>query len=472
MKNNQVLAASFRDPSGFLFFRGSTLLRQVNLSYQEDFDCLMESGLYTALVKARLLIPHREAGLEEAHADNAYKVIQPERIEYISYPYEWCFSQLKDAALTTLRIQSLALEHEMTLKDASAYNIQFHRGGPMLIDTLSFERYREGRPWVAYRQFCQHFLAPLALMSYTDIRLNQLLRTNIDGVPLDLAAALLPWRTRLRFSLLTHIHLHARSQRHYADAAGDGSKDKIKTAKVSRLGLKGIIENLASAVRALQWKPGLTEWGDYYADTNYEAEAMQRKQTLVSAFLEAVSPVPRMVQDLGANTGMFSRIAAQRNIPVISQDIDAAAVEKNYLRSVEQRETNILPLLLDLTNPSPAIGWANEERMSLPQRGPVDVVLALALIHHLAISNNVPLDRLAAFFSQICRHLIVEFIPKSDSQVQRLLATRKDVFPNYAQIEFEKKFSLFFQLIRSESVKGSGRVLYLMKSKSLRQDDL
>ena len=465
MKNSEVLSASFRDPCGALFRLGTTLFRQVNLCYREDYDRLMQSGLYTALVKARLLIPHREAEFELAHSDNAYKVIQPERIEYISYPYEWCFSQLKDAALATLQIQTSALEYDMSLKDASAYNIQFHRGRPLLIDTLSFERYREGRPWVAYRQFCQHFLAPLALMSYKDIRLGQLLRTNIDGIPLNLASTLLPWRTRWRFSLLTHIHLHARSQRHYADSATN-KKNKIKTTKVNRPGLKGILANLESAVRGLQWRMGRTEWGDYYADTNYRGGSMQHKQNLVAEFLGAISPAPQMVQDLGANTGVFSRIAARQNMSVISQDIDAAAVEKNYLYSVEHGETNILPLLLDLFNPSPALGWANAERMSLLQRGPIDAVLALALIHHLAISNNVPLDRLAAFFSQISKCLIIEFIPKSDSQVQRLLATREDIFPNYTQVDFEKSFSLFFHTIKSEPIQSSKRVLYLMKKKS------
>jgi len=471
MRNNQVLTASFRDPSGFLFLRENTLYRQINPGYQADYDCLMDSGLYTDLVDAKLLIPHQEVGVDLAHTAAAYKVIQPECIDYISYPYEWCFSQLKAAALATLKIQTLALERDMTLKDASAYNIQFHRGTPILIDSLSFERYQDGEPWVAYRQFCQHFLAPLALMSHTDFRLNQLLRTNIDGIPLDLAATLLPWQTKLRFSLLTHIHLHARSQQHYADAAGGGSDSKIKTAKVSRMGLKGIIANLTSAVEGLNWKQGPTEWGDYYADTNYADEAMQRKQALVGEYLDAVTPAPSVVQDIGANSGMFSRIAAQRNVQVISQDIDAVAVEKNYLRSVEQGETNILPLLLDLTNPSPAIGWANSERMSLLERGPQDVVMALALIHHLAISNNVPLQRVAEFFSHCCRHLIIEFIAKNDSQVERLLATREDVFPNYTQVEFEKEFSKYFHIVRSELVKNDDRVLYLMKNRTVREDD-
>src|SRR5215216_6396727 len=212
------LAASFRDPSGFLFARDGVLYRQVNRKYEQEYTRLMESGLYDKLVKAGLLVSHVEVDHAPAEAALAYKIIQPERVPFISYPYEWSFGQLKDAALATLSIQRRALKVGMSLKDASAYNIQFVRGKATLIDTLSFEIYKEGQPWVAYRQFCQHFLAPLALMATRDIRLNQLLRVYIDGIPLDLASELLPGKTRLNFGLLTHVHLHASAQKRYSGA--------------------------------------------------------------------------------------------------------------------------------------------------------------------------------------------------------------------------------------------------------------
>ena len=213
------LGASFRDPSGFLFTTDASLYRQVNQSYQQDFDHLMNSGLYNELVKAGLLISHQEVDIDPADPQSCYKVLQPEEIEFISYPYEWCFSQLKDAALATLKIQKIALDYDMSLKDCSAYNIQFYSSRPLLIDTLSFERYNEGKPWDAYRQFCQHFLAPLSLMAYTDIRLSQLLRVYIDGIPLDLASRLLPSRARFNLSLLMHIYMHAASQQRYSSKA-------------------------------------------------------------------------------------------------------------------------------------------------------------------------------------------------------------------------------------------------------------
>ncbi len=456
MASNGNIASSFRDPSGFVFFYDGLVYRQVNIIYKENYDHLIDSGLYEKLVYSGLLISHDEVGTDYAKTDKAYKILKPELIPFISYPYEWCFSQLKDAALTTLKIQKTALEFGMSLKDSSVYNIQFMKGKPVFIDTLSFEKYREGQTWVAYRQFCQHFLAPLALMSYRDIRLNQLFRVQIDGIPLDLASSLLPFRTRFRFSLFSHIHLHAKSQKHFADKTINTSGHKI-----GERAFWGLVDNLESAVKKLKWQPKGTEWANYYEDTNYSPNALHLKNQLISEFLDKISP--KMVWDLGANIGMFSRIASHKGIFTISFDIDPAAVEKNYLECKKKGETDILPLLLDLTNPSPNIGWENQERMSILKRGPTDTVLALALIHHLAISNNLPFKKIADFFSKICHWLVIEFIPKSDSQVKRLLSTREDVFPDYTQPAFENTFSKCFTIQSSVKIKDTERILYLMQ---------
>jgi hypothetical protein len=449
------ISGSFRDPSGFLFVEDGSIYRQVNAVYRENYDHLMESGLHNALVDSGLLVPHHEVGLDLAKTDEAYKILQPELVPFVSYPYEWCFSQLKDAALVTLQIQKTALDLGMTLKDASAYNIQFMDGKPVLIDTLSFEKYREGQAWAAYRQFCQHFLAPLALMSHSDIRLNQLLRTYIDGVPLDLASSLLPFRTRFTFSLLSHIHLHARSQKHFADRTVDTSRRRM-----NRTSFLGLIDNLESAVKKLKWRPQGTDWASYYEDATYSEDALEKKKQLVGEFLDKVSP--NVVWDLGANIGWFSRLASDRGVLTISFDVDPACVEQNYLESVRKRETSILPLLLDLTNPSPNIGWANEERMSLLERGPADTVLCLALMHHLAISNNLPFGMLADFLAKICDSLIIEFVPKTDPQVQRLLATREDIFSRYTQQAFEDEFGQRFTMQASAQIGDSQRTLHLM----------
>lgn len=456
MLKTEQLSASFRDPSGFLFSRNGTLYRQINRAYSNDYVRLMDSGLYAKLVKTGLLIPHVEVEQAPAESDAVFKVIQPERVPFISYPYEWSFSQLKDAALATLSIQKRALKLDMSLKDASAYNIQFVRGKATLIDTLSFEIYKEGQPWVAYKQFCQHFLAPLALMSHRDVRLSQLLRVYIDGVPLDLVSSLLPAKTKFNFGLLTHIHIHASAQKRYSDKAV-----KPRSGGMNRQALIGLIESLENTIKKLTWKPAGTEWGDYYENTNYTDSAFEHKKQLVNEWANEKNP--KLVWDLGGNTGIFSREAAASGAVTISFDIDPAAVEQNYRTVKTKKELNILPLVLDLTNPSPSLGWDNSERDSFGARGPVDMALALAVIHHLAISNNVPLPQLADFFAARCKWLVIEFVPKSDSQVQKLLTSREDIFPNYTREGFEKAFSARFNIRRAEAVRDSERTLYLME---------
>jgi hypothetical protein len=458
MINNSPVEGSFRDPNGFVFIRDGKIYRQINRSYQDDFELLTSDGLHQSLVDSGLLIDFKEVDLELASSSDAYKIIEPEQLKFISYPYEWSFSQLKDAALTTLKIQKAALNAGMSLKDSSAYNIQFLHGKPVFIDTLSFEKYKEGLPWVAYRQFCQHFLAPLALMSYTDIRLNLLLKVFIDGIPLDMASSLLPGKSKLNFSLLSHIHFHAKGQKRYQD-----KQVQSKSMKMSKFLLLALIDSLESAIKKLKWKPKDTEWGDYYEATNYSSDSINEKKKIVSSFIEQVNP--STVWDLGANTGEFSRIASERSIETIAFDIDSAAVEKNYLQIKKSNETFILPLILDLTNPSGGIGWGNTERTSLLDRGPADLVMALALIHHLAISNNVPLAKVAGFLKNLAPHLIIEFVPKSDSQVIRLLSTREDVFPNYTIEGFENEFSQFFHIEKKVRVDNTERTMYLLRSK-------
>jgi len=451
--------ASFRDPSGFLFEHKGKLYRQINQSYKSDYDLLINSGLYKILVDKGQLIPHEEVKVKPNIPNVAYKVIEPTLVPFISYPYEWSFNQLKNAALQTLNIQRRAMKYGLSLKDASAYNVQFVDGKPLLIDTLSFEIYEEGKPWVAYRQFCQHFLAPLALMSKIDIRLSQLLRIYIDGIPLDLTSELLPKNTHLNLKLKMHIHMHASAQKKYANLSVQKPENN---PYLSQKSFEVLIESLRSTIKSLSWKPIGTEWADYYNETNYSDNAFAKKREVVKNMINKVKP--KLIWDIGANTGFFSKVAIEEGSRVISYDIDPCAVDKNYLECKASKEKNILPLLLDLTNPSPALGWANSERMSFIQRGPADMVLALALVHHLAISNNVPLSRLAEFFKKCSNWLIIEFVPKEDSQVQRLLTTRKDIFDHYNKKDFESAFSTNFDIRESISIPGTKRTLYLMEA--------
>lgn len=450
------LNSSFRDPAGFIFTSSQgEILRQINPLGAEEFEQLLSSGLYESLTKKNYLIKHEE--VENVNED-AYKTIKPQRLPFISYPYEWSFGQIKDAALLTLFIQKAALKKGMSLKDASAYNVQFIKGKPVFIDTLSFEEYEQGKPWVAYKQFCQHFLAPVALAALTDIRTLQLLKCNIDGIPLDLASTLLPKKTKFKFSLATHIHLHAKTQKKYAGKQTNQKKGK----GVSKMAMLGLIDNLISAIKSLKWNPKGTEWGEYYTFTNYSDSSFDVKKDLVSSFIDKANPTS--VWDLGANDGTFSSIAAHKGIETVAFDIDPIAVEKNY-RGVKHDKICMLPLQLDLTNPSNAIGWGHEERDSLEQRGKADVVMALAIVHHISISNNVPLPKVADYLSRLGKHVIIEFVPKEDSQVKILLATREDIFVDYHIEGFENAFTPYFDIVEKQKVGDSLRTLYLLKSK-------
>ncbi|HEU4954945.1 MAG TPA: class I SAM-dependent methyltransferase [Gemmatimonadales bacterium] len=450
-------AGSFRDPAGFVFQRDGVLYRQVNRSFETKFASVRASGLFDDLARERLLVPHQEVGPEHAAGPDAVAVLRPERIGFISYPYEWSFGQLKDAALLTLAVQERALERGFTLRDASAYNVQFSGGRPMLIDTLSLEPREEGAPWLAYRQFCEHFLVPLLLMSRVDIGCGSLLRAHLDGIPLELGSHLLPWHSRLRPGTLMHVHLHAAAQRRYADTSPSA---RVKSRPIGKTAAIALVHSLRGAIARLTWQPSGTEWADYPRQHNYSDSAIASKRALVARLLRG--SLPRVVWDLGANTGEYSRVAREVAESVIAFDIDPAAVERNYRGVRASNEEGILPLLADLANPSPALGWAHRERRSLEQRGPADALLALALVHHLAIGRNVPLERIAEYFARLGRALVIEFVPKSDTQVQRLLRSREDVFVDYHREGFEAAFGRHFRIEAAESVTGSERTMYAM----------
>jgi hypothetical protein len=455
----QAIDSSFRDPSGYIFIKDNKFYRAVNNSYKENFDFFNSSGLYKKLLDKRQILSFNEVPQTIKNSnEDIYKVIYPEQLRNVSYPYEWCFSQLKDAALLTLDIQEESLKYEMSLKDASAYNIQFHNGLPVMIDTLSFEKYKEGEPWIAYKQFCQHFLAPILLSTYVDIKSIKLLQLFIDGISLDYVVKQLPFRSLFRPSVFMHIYLHAKAQNRNSD------KTKLNNKNISKVAILGLIGSLRSLISSLNWSPVGTEWGEYYSDTNYSEISMGKKHQIIGEIIDDLNP--RVLWDIGGNNGEFTRLASNKGINSIVFDIDYAAIEKSYRRTIEDKEKNIASFIMDFTNPSPGLGWSNKERLSIFDRSNPDMVFGLALIHHLCISNNLPLSFVAIFFSRLTsKYLVIEFVPKSDSQVKRLLETREDIFAKYDQNNFESNFLEFFTIIKTVQVESSDRVIYLMEKK-------
>ena len=452
--------ASFRDPSGFVFRREGTLYRQVQASGADDWNAFISSGLYDRLVADRLIVEHEVGPMDLAAMPGAVAVIRPRKIDAISYPYEWCFSQLKEAALLTLELQSRALDAGMRLKDASAYNIQLDAGRPILIDSLSFEVAPATEPWPAYRQFCEHFLVPLALIAHRDARCGLMLREFIDGIPLDLGTRLLPGRTRLNMGLSAHVHLHARAQRRGANEPPPAAGAEKRERRISETGQRALLDSLRRTVEGLRWKVS-SHWSEYASTTSYSEAGTASKGQIVREMLGAVAGANAW--DLGANTGVYSAMAADAGYRVVAWDLDAASVEAHWRRVRGDDNPGILPLILDLANPSPAIGWALRERASFLERGEPDVMLALALVHHLAIGNNVPLPDVARLFARMARHAIVEFVPKDDPMTRRLLAARRDIFEHYSIEGFREAFGREFHIVREASVADSPRTLFLLE---------
>lgn len=436
---------SFRDPSGSIFYENGEVFRHVNDVYHNHYQHLIKSGLYDKLVEKKLLIPHVEV-------NSSPLILKPERIPFISYPHEWSFSQLKEAALVTLEIQTIANEYNMHLKDASAYNIQFLCGKAILIDTLSLELKTDSIPWNAYRQFCQHFLGPLAVRAYADWRLKNLSLTHIDGPPLDLTVKLLPLSRLCRPGLFLHLLLHSKFQ------SKNNQKISVASAKKhSQSATNALVSSLKSTVNQIKWELPKTTWQNYQDENSYTHQAFRHKEAIVKRYLSLVNP--SVVWDLGANEGHFSQIAGEFAKEVISLDGDPVCIDRLF-----NKKTSILPLLMDLSVPTPAFGWGGDERKSLAERGPADLLMALALIHHLRISGGVPFVRIAEYFSKICKHLIVEFIPSTDKKIIQMNPGNRIDDATYNEEAFIKDFSRHFKVEQKDTITDSQRVLFLMEA--------
>jgi len=447
--------SSYRDPSGFIFEKDNIVYRQVNTIFKEHFEFFINSGCYKKLVEEQLLIPHEEVAENLTGNAEWYTTLKPEKIQFISYPWEWSFDMLKDAALLTLRIAKEATESGMILKDATPYNIQWHCGQFIFIDSLSFEKYNPDEPWIAYRQFCEGFLAPLVLMHYSKHSLEPLLLAYPEGIPLAIAKALLPGRSKFSLHTYLHIHLHARVAQRKDNA------EPVK-AKFSRRKFQNLISSLEILIHKLRMPARSTTWSGYYEEAYLRNDYLKQKKAILRNWIDELSQI-KSVADLGANDGEFSHLFSSKDIQTITADFDPYCINKLYNEIKTKKEKKIQPMVLDLSNPSPSIGINNEERSSFISRLNVDLVLALALIHHLAIGKNIPLERIAFFFSKTAPNLIIEFVPKEDEKVQILLSQKNDIYGAYDEKSFIEAFSRYFIIEKFQKIPGTGRVLYLMK---------
>jgi len=459
-KTNKTHEASFRDPSGYMFHDDDTLRRCINPIYFPQYNKLKESGFFKTLIKNKLLIPHEETSVSEDRI-----IITPEKIPFITNPYEWGFEQFKQAALLTLKIQKFALSKGFVLKDASAYNVTFHKGKPVFIDTLSFDFYEEGTPWRAYKQFITHFLGPLVLAKYHGSEVFNMLEAYIDGIPVKMISSMLPRRTKLSSVLYPNIHLLAKMESKHSE----DYKAETKIAKLSKKAQNNIIESLYNYISKLQLKES-SEWGNYYTKTNYNEGAFKTKKELIRDWVQPLNA--QKLIDIGGNDGTFARTVQDLVKHIIVTDIDSNAVDFNLKQIQQNKEENMLPFVCDVLQPAPGIGFNNTERESLINRlkdyAP-DVTMALALIHHITLSGNVPFEKSAEFFSKFSKNLIIEFPKREDSWVESLLVRKREFinhFDFYNQEEFERGYLNYFNLVKKEEVSGTKRVMYLFKNKN------
>ena len=452
------IPGSFRDPAGAVFEDGDVIIRTVSGHYAEHWKQAEESGFFSKMCEQGKLIDFSEIPC----SDGTWKTLQVRKIPFVSYPYEWCFHQLKDAALLTLELHKEALAHGMVMKDCSAYNIQFMGARPVFIDILSFEKYCEGQPWQAYRQFCTHFLAPLALQAYGVPLSAAFSQLSMDGVPLEAASALLPWKARVRPGLLLHLFAHARMQQKHSDARK--AADKVAAVKMSAAKLVNLADSLIGVVETLRPAKEKTVWGGYYDDTNYSSRATESKKKIVTEYIRRKGG--SIALDVGANTGEYTKLFKEKYPVAVASDIDSNAVSSHYKMLQRNEDSGILPLIINFANPTPAIGWENTERASFLDRSNFDCVSALAVVHHLRITEGIPLALQARFFASLLARegrLVIEFVPKRDSQVQRMLAARADVFGDYTLDSFRDHFQHYFTVLDEQQVEDAERVLFLMQ---------
>ena len=458
MSLTQLHPASFRDPSGFVFRLDGILHRQVNKSFQKDFDEFLASGLYNNLIDKKILIPHQEIDKNLTGSDLQYKTLRPVEIPFISYPYEWSFDMLKEAALLTLQAAKEAMTCNMMLKDASSYNVQWHEGKMIFIDTLSFEKWNSNKPWIAYRQFCEHFLAPLAIMHYLQSPLQTLQLAYPEGLPLSITKKLLPLRSK--FNLNTFLHLHLQ-----ASLSIKQSKKSDKNISFSKTKQENLITSLENCIKSYSLNTPTGVWSGYYDEAKERADYIILKKKIIQNWISGLTLQTAI--DVGANEGEFSFLLTENNIQTISADFDHYSINQLYKKIKQRNIVKCTPIIMDFTNPSPSIGVNNEEHLSFLERVKVDLVMALAVIHHLIIGKNVPFEKIAECLSKMGKYLIIEFVLMEDEKVQLMLHSGMQIFHEYNEDRFLQAFSTYFTVLKKESIPGSHRSIYLMSRNEL-----
>ena len=458
---------SFRDRESRVFYEGDAVFRGLSKQALKEWEALSSTEFFKRLTLQGKLI-HTErinsaSMAKSAKGENWEAILKHQPIPFISYPYEWSFGMLKDAALLQLELMQAALDEDMILKDASAFNFQWMGARPVFIDIPSFEKWRPGEPWVAYQQFCQMFLYPLFLQAYKGLSFQPWLRGNIEGIESEQCNKIMSIRDYIRPGVFTHVFLQSKIQVKYSQTQRDVKKDLIDIGFGKNLILANV-KRLYKLIQGLTWSPSKSEWSSYGTAHSYTDDDFQAKQNFIR---RSVSLRPRcLIWDMGCNTGIFSKIASEQSDYVVAMDADALSVERFYQSLKTEGNTSILPMVMNLTDPSPSLGWRGVERKALAHRGKPDLILCLALIHHLVITANIPLREFIEWLAGLGTELVIEYVTKDDPMVKRLLRNKKDNYADYEQGHFEKCLSCSFHVAQQHRLNSGTRILYYGKPKS------
>ena len=457
---------SFRDRTSRVFYQDGAVLRGLNAHAAQEWEALKTKPFFQQfmaegkIVRTEQVIPTDDS---PSPRDEHWSVIlKHQAIPFISYPYEWPFSMLQAAALLTLELQAAALNVDMTLKDATPFNVQWSGSQPVFIDIPSFERLRPGEPWVGYRQFCQLFLYPLFLQAYKDIPFQPWLRGSLEGIEPAQCARLMSLRDMFRPGVLSHAILQAKAQASYARTERNLKKD-IRQAGFHKTLIQANVSRLRKLVAQLTWKQSQSTWSGYTEALPYTESEQHQKADFVRRITH--SRRWNIVWDLGCNTGTFSRIAAENADYVLAMDIDTLVIERFYRELTRDRSPNILPLIGNVADPAPNLGWRGLERKALVERGRPDLTLCLALLHHVVISAHIPLREFITWLASLGTALVIEFVTRDDPMVRTLLRHKADHYTDYDLEYFERCLAEIFTIDQRETLESGTRILYSARSK-------
>lgn len=451
-----------------MFSDGTSIVRAIDEASLQNWRRLKDESFFQRALAEGRVVETEEVDLP---MDGWAGALRHQRIPFISYPYEWSFSMLKDAALLHLDLLADAVEAGWVLKDSSAYNIQFIGTRPVFIDIPSFEPREEGSPWQGYRQFCMMFLYPLMLKAYRGVEFSPFLRSDLEGVDPVTANQLLTGTTRLKKGVLSHVLLHARMQQRAAASELDEAKSlteeeqgavkKRSFGRQSKTMLLATIDGLRRTVAKMTTPDSRTTWGNYDTDHSYSDASLEQKKAFVAQY--AADRPRSMIWDIGCNTGTFSRLCEAHCENVISIDGDPKAIERLYLAEKQRGTSKLLPLVVNLGNVSPAQGWRGAERKTLEQRGQPDLVLCLALIHHMVIAANIPMDEFIGWLHDLGGDLVIEFVTAEDDMVRMLLRNKVNQYKDYTTENFERLVAPLFETVASQPLKGGHRRIYYLR---------